>query len=580
MKLKLIFKKWRVIFLVVALAIMLFALRPNPYAEGVAINSVLRDSAAHMAGIQSPKAGTMPMNKEIITSINNVPIRNMEDYGAVIAPLQIGDDVQIRTNKGIYRLEVQEDIVEITTNKTEEVNITETVLVNKTIDGNITQVEENVTRTEERPITITESRGVEDIGLGVSNAPTSNLRKGLDLQGGTRVLLKPAEPVDDDTLNLIIDSLTERLNVYGISDVTVLLVKTSPDIIGGGESYILVEIAGVTEQEVKDLIGSQGKFEAKVANQTVFRGGGQDITYVCRTGTCSGIDPNVGCQGQPGNYQCGFYFTITLSQAAAQRQADATANLDVEVSEGGSRQLSEPLVLYLDDQEVDRLNIAADLKGRAVTDISISGAGAAPNEADAARDALKNMKTLQTILITGSLPVKLNIARIDTVSPQLGAQFVNNALLLGVLAILVVISVLVISYRRLILAFPIATIALSEVILILGMASIIGWNIDLAAIAGIIVAIGTGVDDQIVIADETLRGARNEAQYQWKDKLKRAFFIIFTAYFTTMVAMTPLLFAGAGLLKGFALTTMLGVTIGVLITRPAFAALVEVLIKE
>jgi len=35
---------------------------------------------------------------------------------------------------------------------------------------------------------------------------------------------------------------------------------------------------------------------------------------------------------------------------------------------------------------------------------------------------------------------------------------------------------------------------------------------------------------------------------------------------------------GAGLVKGFAVTTIIGVTIGVFLTRPAFAKIIEVLI--
>ena len=62
--------------------------------------------------------------------------------------------------------------------------------------------------------------------------------------------------------------------------------------------------------------------------------------------------------------------------------------------------------------------------------------------------------------------------------------------------------------------------------------------------------------------------------------IKRAFFIILVAYATTVAAMLPLLKAGAGLLTGFAVVTIMGVTIGVLITRPAFASLIEKLIKE
>jgi len=41
-----------------------------------------------------------------------------------------------------------------------------------------------------------------------------------------------------------------------------------------------------------------------------------------------------------------------------------------------------------------------------------------------------------------------------------------------------------------------------------------------------------------------------------------------------------LIFAGAGMLKGFALTTIIGVSVGVFITRPAYASIIEILLKE
>ena len=120
---------------------------------------------------------------------------------------------------------------------------------------------------------------------------------------------------------------------------------------------------------------------------------------------------------------------------------------------------------------------------------------------------------------------------------------------------------------------------MSEVTLLLGFASLVGWNLDLAAIAGIIVAVGTGVDDQIVIADESL-GKSRSAHLNWVARLKRAFFIILVAYFTSVAAMTPLLFAGAGLVKGFALTTIAGITFGVFVTRPAFGAIIRIIMSE
>jgi preprotein translocase subunit SecD len=234
----------------------------------------------------------------------------------------------------------------------------------------------------------------------------------------------------------------------------------------------------------------------------------------------------------------------------------------------------------LDDAEVDSLNIGEDLQGRAVTDIQISGSGVGSTQQEAVFNSLENMKRLQTILITGSLPVKLDIVKTDAISAIFGKELIKNALFIGMLAILSVAVVVFIRYRKLSVAVPLLLTSVIEVILILGVASLIGWNLDLAAIAGIIIAVGTGVDHLIVITDESLRGERGGEIFDWKRRIKSAFSIIMAAFFTTIVAMLPLWFAGAGLLKGFALTTIIGVSMGVFIARPAFAAVIEILLKK
>ena len=137
-------------------------------------------------------------------------------------------------------------------------------------------------------------------------------------------------------------------------------------------------------------------------------------------------------------------------------------------------------------------------------------------------------------------------------------------------------------YRRFETIFPVTTIMLSEIVITLGFAALVGWNLDLSAIAGIIIAIGSGVDDQIVITDELLGGGRRQTTgyINWKQRVKNAFFIVFAAFATTLVSMIPLFTAGVGLLKGFAFTTIVGITIGVLITRPAFAQILEILVMR
>ena len=572
-KIKKLITNFRVILLAVFIIISLIAIHPT-LSEGVAIRSVLTNSSASIAGIPQPKPNVQPVARERILSINNKPINDVEDYYKYVSALGPNRAMQIKTTKGAYKLVTKEKFETIELNETEEKTITETIQKNVTINNTNQIINETITKSIIVPKTKQISLGAEDLGLRVYEAPKTNIRKGLDLQGGTRVLLQPEIKLNQFDINVLMDNMKERLNVYGLSDI---VIKDANDLTGN--QYIVVEIAGATEEEIKDLLARQGKFEAKIGNKTVFRGG-NDIVYVARSANEAGIDPAAGCSASGSQWFCRFRFAITLSQEAAQRQADATKDLTVvyDPVSGRSDYLSEPLELYLDDKKVDELNIGADLKGQAETQIAISGSGDGANNQEAIFNSLQNMKRLQTILITGSLPVKLNIVKTDAISPVLGEGFVKNAILMSLLAIVSVAIVIGIRYRKMLIAIPILITMLSEVIILLGVAAFIGWNIDMAAIAGILVAIGTGVDDQIVITDETLKG-ETATVYNWREKVKRAFVIIMLAYLTVVVAMIPLIFAGAGLLKGFAITTIIGVTIGVFITRPAYSSFVEIMMK-
>jgi len=569
----------RVIILLVFLVLAIVAINPRPGADGVIIGNIISNSSAAEAGIQQPTATTRPVDKERILAINNRPINNVGDYYNYINTFGPNESVQIKTNKGLYRLTTVEDFEVIELNVTIEKIIEEVITVNETINGTVIQRNETIKKAIEVPKTKKISKGTRDIGIRVFNAPKTNIMKGLDLQGGTRVLLQPEELLQQADLQSLIDTMRERLNVYGLSDLS---IRDSSDLTGN--QYILVEIAGANEEEIRTLLAKQGKFEAKIANETVFVGG-KDIVFVCRSADCAGLDPNIGCTTSGGRDSCRFRFSISITPEAAQKQADATRDLEVIGDQGpatgrsrSSGYLSEPLELYLDDIKVDELSIGAELKGSATTNIQISGSGSGFSQQEAVFNTLENMKRLQTVLITGSLPVKLNIVKIDAISPRLGEEFLKNALLVGLIALVSVGIVVFVRYRKLQVAVPMVLLSVSEVILLLGVAAVIGWNIDLAAVAGIIIAVGIGIDHQIIIADETLRG--HQVVYDWKQRIKNAFFIIMASYFTVLVALMPLVFAGAGLLKGFAITTILGASIGVFISRPVFARVIEILLRD
>ncbi|OYT41620.1 preprotein translocase subunit SecD [Candidatus Pacearchaeota archaeon ex4484_26] len=386
------------------------------------------------------------------------------------------------------------------------------------------------------------------------------------LIGGSRALVKPEKKVSSEELDNLISIMQNRFNVYGISDVRVRPVTDLE-----GQKFVLVEIAGATVQDLKELISQQGKFEAKIGDEVVFIGGQKDIASVCQFDpSCAGIRECVS-QGQE---VCTFQFVIYLSDTAAKRHAAITKTLSINSTT--PKYLNKKLDLFVDDKLVDSLFISKDLKGVVTTKVLVSGSGVGATRDEAIENAKANMKRLQTILITGSLPFKLKIEKLDSISSVVGERLLKNILFTALIAFLAVSLFVFLRYRNIKIALPMIFTVLSEIIIILGVAALIRWNLDFAAIAGIIAVIGTGLDDQIIILDETKLGKI----YGWRERLKRAFFIIFGSFSTTFVAMLPLAWAGAGLLKGFAITTIIGISVGVFITRPAFADMIKSLVKD
>jgi len=562
----------RIWILIVFLILSVIAISPNPFAKGIVISSVNAGSQADLEGINPG---------ERVFEVNRITIESVADFNLEVNKLKINPFIlEIKTDKETYRYNATKDFgfkvdENLTVTYSDEINKGEKILeINneklETLDE-LNKAEEKlfpknkfVLKTDKKEYAFLVAG---DPGIKVEKAKKTNLVTGLDLQGGTRVLIQPVSDseITDKQVSDLINVMENRLNVFGLSD---LKIRQANDL--EGKKFVLIEIAGVGREEVEELIGKQGRFEAKIGEDLVFNGGEKDVVFVCRDdGSCSGIK---GCFPETQGYSCQFQFQITLSNEAASRQANVTKNLEINFTETGDY-LEKNLDLYLDDKLVDSLRIGSDLKGREATSIVISGPGFGDTEEAAVDDALKNMNQLQTILITGSLPLDIEIVKLDSISPVLGQGFIKNFILIVTLAIITVTSILILRYKKLKIVIPVLITILSEILITLGVAAFIKWNLDIVSLAGIIAAVGTGVDDQIIMIDEILRG---KTEYtSWKEKIKRAFFIIMAAYATTVAAMIPLIWAGAGLVRGFAVLTIIGVTIGVFITRPAFAAVSE-----
>jgi preprotein translocase subunit SecD len=501
------------------------------------------------------------------------------------------------------------------------------------------------------------------LGINVIDIERTNLDFGLDLRGGTRILLKPKENATKDMIDQFIATLQTRANIYGLQEMTFTPVGT------GDGWYVQVEAAGLGSSIVENLLEKQGSFEGKIVKPVAISGGtgtltvgseswnvqvqddslivdGQILTndnsieladmrveysnktldtayllFTVYTGKDIELvytDPqNSGMAPRQNSYE--FYFAVLVSQEGAQKFADVTATipkyLDIAV---GDEYLDSRILLFLDGQVVSDLRISGDLGGQVVQKPSITGSRPDRDE------AIEEKMRLQTILRSGALPTTLETESVFIVPPTLGVNFFSTAGMAIVLAAIVVVVIVFIRYRSLKISVPILVVGLSEVVIILGIASkgdtgiwaivllvnmaivalawwkkqeidiyawigaflipllgMMSWTIDLPAIGGIIAAIGTGVDHQIIIADETVKGEPKEKGLLGiKDRIKRAFFIIFGAAATTIFAMVPLIFLGVGLVRGFAITTIIGVLVGILITRPAYARMIEALIKR
>ncbi|MCK4812217.1 MAG: preprotein translocase subunit SecD, partial [Methanosarcinales archaeon] len=357
---------------------------------------------------------------------------------------------------------------------------------------------------------------------------------------------KPAftETVTKETQETTEAILSEKLNIWGLKDVPITPVE---------ENILLVDLAGVDLDTAMEIVATPGKFEIRIqttGNATEHVVWGEHITAVDM--------PRV----QDGAWGVGF--TVDGIGANAIRDAAVESGAVDNVAAHEMVMLLDDDVIFsapLDPELADNLQELYDKNQNlpSYSFVATTGAG------DIGREKAGQ---LYIHLRAGALPVEVGVIGSWQVPAALGAQFKEQTVLAGILALLMVAFVIFRRYRQKNILLPMVATSVSEVFMILGFASLIGWQLDLPAIAGIIAVIGTGIDHLVIITDEVLYEGRMPSRKVYLSRIARAFAIIFAAAATTIIAMSPLLFMGFGALKGFAITTIVGVLIGVLIARP------------
>ncbi len=360
----------------------------------------------------------------------------------------------------------------------------------------------------------------------------STVKQGLDLQGGTHVVLQaketPESKVDDDAINRSIQIIERRVNELGL---------TEPLIQRQGRDKIIVELPGVKDpEEAINMLGKTAMLEFKdMEGNTVLTG--KDLKDSKASADQS---------GQP-------VVTLQFNEEGAKKFAELTA-----------RNVGKQIAILLDGKVLTAPRVSEPITGG---NAQITGS----------KDA-QDAEHLAILLRSGSLPVKLEIAENRTVGPTLGQDSKDKSVKAFAIGLAGVFLFMLLYYKLSGLVADIVLL-LYTLLLLLVMKGL-NATLTLPGIAGIILSIGMAVDANVLIferfkeevaAGKTLRAAINAG-------FSRAFVTILDSNVTTIMAAAVLFYLGTGPVRGFAVTLALGVLISmftaVTVTKFILSALI------
>ena len=344
---------------------------------------------------------------------------------------------------------------------------------------------------------------------------TNSIKQGLDLQGGTHVVLQavdtPELKVDDDAVNRSVKIIERRVNELGL---------TEPVIQRQGKDRIIVELPGVRDPE---------KAIAMLGRTAMLQFKDQDGNVVL-----TGKD---------------------LKDAKAQISNGNQAVVGLEFNDEGGKKFADLTARNIGKQ------IAIVLDGDVLTAPVVQEAITGGRAQISGSRTMEEAERLAILLRSGSLPVKIEVMENRTVGPTLGQDSKEKSIKAFSIGIIGVFVFMLIFYR---LSGLVADVALLLYVMLLLLAMrYLNATLTLPGIAGIILSIGMAVDANVLIFErfkeelrrgKTLRSAMDAG-------FGRALVTIFDSNITTLMAAAVLFYLGTGPVKGFAVTLALGVVL-------------------
>jgi preprotein translocase subunit SecD len=383
--------------------------------------------------------------------------------------------------------------------------------------------------------TVVEAPTLDLTALGIPVRRELEIKQGLDLQGGTQVVLRldmsdvPANERSTAAASAV-SVLENRVNYTGATEAVV------QPALAGSEYRVLVELPGVqnTEQAVA-LIGQTAQLEFRELLNPADAASGF-ITM-----------ENTKATGLNGEDLESAVVDATTNPLAPQIAITFTSEGSAKFAELTSRLMGQPLPIFLDD---------VLLTAPAVQNV-ISNGQAVINGSFTVESA----RQLALQLSAGALPVPIEVVEQRTIGATLGQDSVERSLIAGGIGLLLVILFMALNYGKLgwvanaaLVLYTLFTIAMIKWIPI---------TLTLAGIAGLVLSIGMAVDANILIferlREELRRGSKMRVALEIG--FNRAWPSIRDSNIATMITCLILYTFGTGTVRGFALTLGLGVMI-------------------
>lgn len=423
-------------------------------------------------------------------------------------------------------------------------------------------------------------------GLAAAVSAGLTPRLGLDLQGGTAVVLTAPEGTDPALLEVATEIMTRRIEDFG--------AVQEPEIAISGDDTVVVQLPGVEdEQRAIEAVGQTGLLSFRHVLDA-FSG---TIGPLAGTDT-PGINPETGLTIEDDIDEEAFLLYRDGNQVlhvgpAALEGSDVdeaipffdtstglwAVNLNL-TSEGGAKfaaltadaatyPIGDPrrqIAIVLDEAVMSAPSVNPDVSPQT----GITG-GSALITMGADSDAQQSAQDLALTLRYGSLPVAFEVSAVQRVSATLGIDSLQAGILAGLLGLALVAIVLTILYRALGLVAIVGLTIFSS--LLITVFSLLGeWQgltLTLAGVTGIIVSVGITADGYIVYFERIKESIRQgvDVEEATVEGFKVTFRTIFAANTVSLLAAILLWFLAVGAVRGFATALGIATVLNLFIAR-------------